>query len=367
MASERKIKTAIDNWLNKLEPDYLLANFFKFPPVGFRAHLKSNGLPVFSAKFDLTTTMDSEDRKRLRSLPFYRFWSRLLSFQTLFVGTTVSEFSPLPDPLDGKKTAQSLKKDTEKNYSLVIVKDLPHASPLLTTEEVEKTQAFLKALEREGFITVAGQALAYVPVDYVSVDDYLSRFSKNRRKDFRRKMRAMENLNIEVLESGTSLFDDNSVLDHFYKLYCKVFEQSEIHFDFLTADFFKNLLVSNDKSFRIMVYRDKQNTIIGYNICFVVDDMLIDKYIGLDYPAATDNNLYYISWFYNLEYARLNGLKYYVAGWTDPEIKAYLGAKFVYTQHAVFIKNPFLRWILKRFQHKFESDAHLQLQESGYK
>lgn len=361
MGNQKKIKAAIQTWSNKLEPDYLLADFLCCPPVGFKAEIEASGLPVFSAQFDLTTTMDADDRKRLQSLPFYKFWSRFLKFETLFVGTTVSEFSPLPAPFDAEKTAQSLKTEAGKKYPLVIVKDLPARSLLISDEDAQKTSTFLEELADAGFIPVEGQALAYVPVDFTSREDFLSRFSKNRRKDFRRKLRVMDELDIDVLNSDAACLHDDKLVHEFYQLYLQVFEQSEIHFDLLSEDFFKNLLQTDDKSLRVIVYR-KDGKLIGYNICFVFNNMLVDKYIGLDYPAATDNNLYFVSWFFNLEYARSNGLEFYVAGWTDPEIKAYLGAKFVYTRHAVYVRNPLLRRILKHFQHHFESDAHLELQ-----
>jgi uncharacterized protein len=85
--------------------------------------------------------------------------------------------------------------------------------------------------------------------------------------------------------------------------------------------------------------------------------MLIDKYIGFSYPAARDHNLYFISWFTNLEFALNNQLTHYVAGWTDPEVKRSLGAKFTFTTHAVYIRNPMIRSLLKPFASLFEQDT----------
>ena len=58
----------------------------------------------------------------------------------------------------------------------------------------------------------------------------------------------------------------------------------------------------------------------------------------------------------NLSFAASRQLSHYVAGWTDPEIKAYLGAKFTFTQHAVYVRNPLLRRILSKFSKLFEHD-----------
>ena len=58
-----------------------------------------------------------------------------------------------------------------------------------------------------------------------------------------------------------------------------------------------------------------------------------------------------------IEHALGRGLRFYVAGWTDPEVKAGLGARFTFTRHLVWVRNPILRRILYMFRHWFESDA----------
>jgi hypothetical protein len=85
--------------------------------------------------------------------------------------------------------------------------------------------------------------------------------------------------------------------------------------------------------------------------------MLIDKYIGFDYPAAHEHDLYAVSWFHNLEHALARRYRYYVAGWTDAEIKRRLGARFTPTLHAVRVRNPLLRALLRLSKRWFESDA----------
>jgi len=350
---------------NRLEPAYLLYLFLRYPPQGFRTQLLSGGQPAFSASFNLLTTMDPADRRRIERLPLQRLWSSLLVFKTLFVGSTVSEFVPLAADLDAEAMAAFLVQESRKNYPLVIVKDLPQPCPLMVPSDAATSQSLFDKLEKYGFIGVAGQALAYVPVDYASLDDYLARFSRARRKDFRRKLRVMSSLKVEVLCAGDQDFYDEAMLERYYAMYVQVYAQSDIHFDRLDKGFFRALLQEADDSLRFVTYRTQDGELVGYNICFVVNDMLVDKYIGFDYPAATSYNLYFVSWFYNLEYARQAGLKYYIAGWTDPQVKAYLGAQFVMTRHAVYIRNPLLRGLLKHFRRYFESDTNWHQQESA--
>ena len=148
---------------------------------------------------------------------------------------------------------------------------------------------------------------------------------------------------------------EHKVLDEYYELYLNVFRQSEIHFDLLSAEFFRAVLQDPSNGGVVFEYR-RGGSLIGYNLCFVSGSMLIDKYIGFRYPEAREANLYFVSWFHNLAFARRRGLSYYVAGWTDPEIKAYLGAQFTFTRHAVYVRNRAVRTALRLLASRFERD-----------
>jgi len=202
---------------------------------------------------------------------------------------------------------------------------------------------------------MAGQALAYVPLDFARTDDLLRGMSRSRRKDIRRKLRAAAGLEIGCHPTGDPLFEDPAVVSACYALYLNVYRQSSIHFDLLSARFFEALLRGREHNGLVFSYKHR-GRLIGYNLCFVRDGNLVDKYVGFEYPAARTHNLYYVSWFHNLEYALSQGLSNYVAGWTDPEVKAFLGARFTWTRHAVHLRNPVLRAILRRFQRYFEPD-----------
>jgi len=340
---------------NQLEPEGLLRHFLLHPPKGFHAWLDEDGVPLFATDFDLLTTMDAVQRRAIASLPLFRFWRRLLRPHTCFVGTTVSEYALLPETASPAELAERLKNTFSRHYPFLIVKDIPCDSPLQNGAANAFSLEFSRALEKLGFILIEGQALAWVPVDYENIEDYLSRLSGGRRRDLRRKLKKKAELDIQELAGGDECFLDESLIDHLYDLYLNVYRQSEIHFDLLSRSFFAALLRDETSDSVIFTYRHEQR-IIGYNVCFVVNDQLIDKYIGLDYPAARHYNLYFVSWFHNLDYALKRGLRRYVAGWTDPEIKAYLGARFTFTRHAVHVRNPVLRRILRRLSGYFEND-----------
>lgn len=349
----------IMKYLNQLEPNELIANFLSYPPHDFHAWQDDSGVPMFSAKFDLLTTADDDLKNKVVKFPFYRFWRKLLQPSTCFIGTTVSEYTLLTGRLSANLLAKQIRQQYSKKFPLTIVKDIPQQSPLLDAMTNDYSQQFIDQLTSLGFIEVEGQALAWVPIDFDDIDDYLSRLSYSRRKNFRRKLKRQSELVIDIIELGDSRFSQQSVLDDYYRLYLNVFQQSEIHFDCLSKAFFTQLLQNRDANGKIFTYY-YQDQLIGYNICFIFQNTLVDKYIGFSYPQARDLNLYYISWFYNLTYAKQMGLKAYIAGWTDPDVKASLGAKFTFTKHMVYVRNPLLRAILKKLSHQFESDRQWQ-------
>ncbi|HEV7778207.1 MAG TPA: GNAT family N-acetyltransferase [Luteibacter sp.] len=342
-------------FINQLEPDALLRHFRRHPPVGFAVKEGPEGIPLFAAPFDLLTTADDALHRRLARLPWYRYWSRLLRWRTGFVGTTVSEYAPLP-ATDPGRLAAALRRGAA--HALTVVKDIPLDSPLLGTAANARSRAFVHACEREGFVMLEGQALAWVAIDFASTDAYLERLSASRRKNIRRKLRSRAVLDIDAVPTGTA-FADPAVVGAFYALYLQVYAQSEIHFDLLSEDFFRAVLQDATGGGIVFVYRHAGRT-IGWNLCYEHDGRLLDKYIGFAYPAAREHNLYVVSWMHNLEYALARGLRQYVAGWTDPEVKASLGASFHLTRHAVYARNPFVRMLLRRMAGHFESDRHWQ-------
>jgi predicted N-acyltransferase len=341
--------------LCQLEPDALIDQFLAHPPEGFTARRSPSGVPTFEAPFDLLTTADDTLRRRASRLPLYRRWGRWLRWRTRFVGCTVTEYALLPGTQPPAALAAELKQTFGHEHALLIVKDLADDSPLLDAVANAHARAFAQALEALGFVLLEGMPLAWVPIDFATTDEYLGRLSSSRRKHIRRKLRAREQLQIEALPTGAACFSDPATLAAFYALYRNVHAQSEIHFDVLSGEFFRAVLRDAHSGGVVFTYRHA-GELIGWNLCYAFDGKLVDKYIGFAYPRSREFNLYVVSWMHNLEYAREHRLTHYVAGWTDPLIKAQLGATLSLTRHAVYLRNPLLRALLRRFSRHFESE-----------
>jgi hypothetical protein len=350
-------------WANLLEPAALAMLFEQHPPQGFvplRAGAGVPATPAFLAPFDLLTTADDALLLRLRRLPLFARWRGLLRWRTAFVGTTVTEYALLPRGADATALAAAWRRDWGRGQALLIVKDLPQASPLLDAADNAQADAVAAACAAQGYVLLQGQALAYVPIDFASVDDYLARLSGSRRKNLRRKLKSLRALRVERRATGDAAFADEAVVDAYYALYEAVYAQSEVHFDKLGRAYFAAVLRDAGNGGIVFEYRLQgaaDGPLIGWNLCFESSGMLIDKSIGLAYPAAREHNLYFVSWMVNLGYALERDLSHYVAGWTDPQVKAQLGARFSFTRHAVYVRNPLLRALARRIAGRFEADA----------
>lgn len=346
---------------NLIEPAGLIEHFLAHPPTGFRTQSLAHGVPAFSAPFDLLTTVEPADRIKLEGLPFSRIWRRWLTPYTCFVGATCSEYAPLPDA-SADAFLQDLLLRALPEHSFVIIKDIPTEAHLIGDAAFARSSELLQACAKHGFVLVEGQALAYVPIDFASTEEYLERQSKSRRKNLRRKLKSREQLQVEAIPTGDPRFLDEALLQEYYARYLEVYQQSEIHFDLLTPEFFRAVLQDAATPGVVFAY-EVNGELIGYNLCFVHNGMLLDKYVGFRYPLAREHNLYMVSWFHNLQYALEHGLTHYVAGWTDPEIKRQLGASFTLTRHAVHVRNPVIRNLLKPFKRFFEADASWHQQQ----
>jgi hypothetical protein len=344
---------------NLLEPPAFIRHFQEHPPEGFVSVALDDALPAFATRFDLLTTLEPRVRRRLDVIPLSRVWQRYLRPMTCFVGTTVSEYALLPRRPAADQLIRDLLSRVAPEYAFLIIKDLPTDATLAGEAALTYSLRCAEACREAGFVLVEGQALAWVPIDFSSTDEYLSRLSHARRKNVRRKLRSRGSVEVEVIATGDPRFDDEEFLAMLYELYCNVYEQSEIHFDRLTPQFFRAVLRDAAVHGIVFLYR-AGGAIIGFNFCLAENGMLIDKYVGFAYPQARDHDLYAVTWFQNLEYALEHRFRYYVAGWTDPEIKRQLGARFSFTVHAVFVRNPILRALLKPFKRWFEADRAWQ-------
>src|SRR5262245_104025 len=135
-----------------LEPETLLEQFIASPPEGFTAERSPSGLPTFVAPFDLLTTADDDLRRRVARLPLYARWSGLLRWRTRFLGSTVTEYAPLPSDALPAALAREVTERYGRDCALLIAKDLALDSPFLDAAANARVREFAQSCEAIGWV-----------------------------------------------------------------------------------------------------------------------------------------------------------------------------------------------------------------------
>src|SRR5262249_3092919 len=160
-----------------------------------------------------------------------------------------------PAEVAPEELVRSLVERFAARYSFVIIKDIPAEPALVGGDAFAYARALAAACRAAGFALMDGQALAYVPIDFHSIDAYLGRLSHVRRKSLRRKLRRDTGVEVEAVPTGDARFGDDAFVAAVYALYRQVYAQSEIHFDLLSEAFFREVLRSAEMSGTMFCYR----------------------------------------------------------------------------------------------------------------
>lgn len=359
------VAVALEKYLFQVEPGAAIAVAVNHPPEGFLSvsipiPLKGEGFsfggaPAFACDFDVFTTADGLLR-RIGGVLDLCLPSHLMRPRVLFVGSCLSEFVLLPSASQMAMLPDAIFAEMRRlGVTNVVVKDIPAPAPFFSSEEKEQSSHLAQILQKAGFVLIDGQAVAYVPIDFDSVDEFLGRFPGSRRNNIRRKLKKRAAVRMEIISTGSDYFSDEQTIDLFYRLYLMVHHESDVLFDRLTRDFWRAILQDRTSNGLVFIYY-LQNSVIGFRLCYTHGQIFDDKYVGFLYPEARENNLYYLTWFDMLEYCLAHGFAVMINGVTDLEIKSYLGAQFNLTRHAIYTKSGFWRGFVRFFNRYLESD-----------
>jgi len=296
--------------------------------------------PLFVADFYIDIVLDGLIKKVIRSVR--RFIPRFFVLKTLFCGSPFGENGVLGTPEDFKdprllvaglvKVMHNFSK--ENKIPFIIFKDfLKGDTPLLDF------------LEQKGFLKVDSFPSVRMELNFSSSEEYFGSLSPSTRRDLRRKIKkaySKGKIKIRVVDSV------EDIIDEIYNLYLNTYHAGEVKFEFLTKDFFINVsrnLKPHTKYFLYYV----EDRLAAFNLCFVYDHLLIDKFIGFDYQIARQCYLYFVSWCFNIEWCLKNSIRFYQVGQTDYEPKIKLGGSLVplyaYFKYNNFFLNLLMKWL----------------------
>ena len=273
-------------------------------------------LPLFETRFDLSTFVEGWLKKSLKVAG--RLIPSVFQPRVLCVGLVEGEWSEIGiDPhIDGgtldaawtmalsavQTLAAGLKSDIVAFYNFNQYGKLPG-------------EVFKK------FNQVHYRSCARLPINFNSVEEYLSRLSRGARKDVRRKMRVAPD--VRVIRSRTI----SPFLDRIYTLYLKTVERSPMALGVHNRLFFEKICERvPGAEYTLYFVREE---LAAFNLLVVKPEAMGDKYFCMDYELGRKYNLYVLSWLVNIRTCMERKIPLYYTGQGAEKTKAHLGATFI--------------------------------------
>ena len=297
--------------------------------------------PLFSLSYRLDTSLQGPLRHFTNRLSAFN--DRLLRLDLIGFGSALAErchigFDPvLADPVKQKIFASMLayldETARQDKTGLVVVKDLALSEQALLSPVLRDT----------GFAQVASLPVAVLDLPS-SEDKWFQQLSSSTRKDIKRKLKSSQAVTIERVE-GLS----RELATELTALYEETRAQSAFDYDALETlpdDYFYQVSQALGPQAQFMLYRI-DGVLAAFNLLFVEQDRVIDKFLGMRYPLARQHDLYAVSWVANLRYALAIGARQLQTGQTAYAAKLRYGSRlepsFIYFRHRL---KP-VTWILR--------------------
>jgi hypothetical protein len=295
-------------------------------------------LPVFITDFNLDIAVDGWLKSFISGIR--KLIPRFLILKTLFCGAPFGEHGIIGLSIDaGNKSVlmQNLLKgldkfSREKKIKFVLFKDF-----------LENETESLNHLLGKGFFKLNSFPVAVNDLNFNSLENYIKSLGSATRKNMRRKIKDAYNqakISVKIVDRVDDIVED------IYVLYLNTFIQGETKFEKLTKDFFISVGKNMQPNAKFFLYyvNDKLS---AFNLCFVYQDLCIDKFIGFDYDMSNQYHLYTVSWCYNVSWCLENSIRFYKTGQTEYYAKLRMGSRLVplyaYLRHNNKIVNLFLK------------------------
>ncbi len=307
--------------------------------------------PFFLTDYDLTTTLQGKIKSLLSTLK--KIWPRVFNMRMACLGSPCTEtgYIGIADHIyefDKIYNLLRLLFINFENYAaanyckLTAIKDIvPAVQNLFGHLIYEKKYQFMPGLP-----------IAWLKTDFKTIDEYLGRLSYSMRKNMRRKLKSFETVRVETRS------DIADVIEMIMDLYNDTWNRSDWKFEKLTAEYFINVLKNlPGRSFCNLYYVDDK--LLAMNLLIHDEDTLVDKFFCMDGVRGRFYNLYYLSWFQNIQYCLDHGFSVYQSGQSYYDNKIKLGSQL--TQNAMYFKHgsKIAQYILQLLSPWLSADADM--------
>jgi len=322
-------KTLQESQLKEFEFYYL---------IGRRDNNITAIFPFFTTDFSFTTLIQGPLQKIIFGIQSK--FSRFLKFKLLFIGSPTTEEFYL-----GVRADEDL--NTAVSGAIKKLAGFAKNKKIMTClfyNLKKEHRALAEALKANGFFPMEDYPNTLIDLNgSASLEDYTSRLSANTRKDLKRKLKKSGGLTKLTTETKNELAENEKEI---YSLYLNNFLGSEVQFEILTPEFFRNIFNNMPQNAKLFITRDK-NKIVAFNLCIIKNGLCIDKFIGFDPAVSHQYHLYYATFCHNIDWCIKNNIRQYQMGITDYHPKLRLGAKLIPLTNYVRVFNPWLNFFLR--------------------
>jgi hypothetical protein len=172
-----------------------------------------------------------------------------------------------------------------------------------------------------GFNRVPFRPCARLTIDFSSVEQYLSRLPRGSRKQLRRKMRVAPE--VRILRCS----DIAPFLGRIYTLYRDTVARSPMPLGKHNRLYFEKICQRVPGAEYVLYFL--QEELVAFNLLFIKQEEMVDKFFCMEYDPGSKFNLYALSWLENVRTCVERHIPFYYAGQGAEETKAHLGASFI--------------------------------------
>lgn len=273
-------------------------------------------LPLFETRFDLSAYVKGWTRKSLKAAG--RLMPSVFQPRILGVGLVEGEWSEIG--IDPQIDEDTLDEAFQMAFSTLQTIADEHKNDMVALYNFNQYGKLPEEMCNK-FNRVPFRPCARLPIDFSSVDEYLSRLSRAARKDLHRKMRVAPE--VRIIRSRTI----SPYLDRIFQLYQDTVARSPLAPGVHNRLFFDKICERvPGAEYTLYFVRDE---LVAFNLIFVKQEALVDKYFCMDYGRGRKYNLYVLSWLENVRTCLERKIPLYYAGQGTEETKAHLRATFI--------------------------------------
>ncbi len=284
--------------------------------VVFRDDVPILWLPLFEARFDLSTFVEGWAKKSLQVA------GRLMPsvFQPSISGVGLAEGEWSEIGIDPQIDEDTLAAAYKMAFSTLQTLAVEHKNDLVALYNFNQYGKLPKEVCNK-FNRLQFRPCGQLSIDFNSVEEYLGRLSRSARKDLNRKMRVAHE--VRVIHSCSIA----PYLDRIYQLYQDTVMRSPMALGVHKRLFF-DVICERVPGAEYTLYF-VQEELVAFNLLFVKQAALVDKYFCMDYGLGRKYNLYVLSWLENVRTCVERKIPHYFTGQGAEKTKAHLGATFI--------------------------------------